>query len=75
MGATRVFDPVLDGKPLSFEAAEGGFRDRATGSLWSVLGKAIEGPLAGKAFRPVPHIDAFWLAWAAFNPETQLARE
>lgn len=75
VGATGVFEPVLDGKALTFEAAEGGFRDRETGSLWSVLGKSVKGPLAGKALSKVPHIDAFWFAWAAFNPETQLAKE
>jgi len=75
VGATGVYEPVVDGRALTFEAVEGGFRDRETSSLWGVLGKAVKGPLAGKALPKVPHMDAFWFAWAAFNPETQLARE
>jgi hypothetical protein len=70
IGATGVFSPVLDGRTLHFQAVEGGFRDRETGSLWSVLGRASQGPLTGKALRPIHHIDAFWFAWAAFQPKT-----
>lgn len=72
VGATGVFSPTVDGRVLTFEAAEGGFRDRETGSLWSLLGRAREGPLAGKALRPIIHVDAFWFAWAAFRPETDV---
>jgi len=72
VGATAVFSPVLDGKPLTFEATENGFRDRETGSLWSLLGRAYQGPLAGKALRPIIHVDAFWFAWAAFQPKTTI---
>ena len=70
VGATAVFSPVLDGKTLTFEVTETGFKDRETGSLWSLLGRAYQGPLAGKALRPLIHVDAFWFAWAAFQPKT-----
>lgn len=72
VGATAVFTPVLDGRVLTFEAREAGFRDRETGSFWSLLGRAVEGPLAGKTLKPIPHVDAFWFAWAAFQPKTQV---
>ncbi|MBI4611199.1 MAG: DUF3179 domain-containing protein [Candidatus Rokubacteria bacterium] len=72
VGATAVFRPVLDGKPLTFEPTETGFKDRETGSLWSLLGRAYQGPLAGKTLRPIIHVDAFWFAWAAFQPKTQV---
>jgi len=75
VGATAVFSPVLDGKALTFEATETGFKDKETGSLWSLLGRAYQGPLAGKALRPIIHVDAFWFAWAAFQPKTQIYRE
>ena len=70
VGATAVFDAALDGRALTFEAAGDDFRDRQTGSLWNLLGHAVRGPLAGKRLRPIPHVDGFWFAWAAFNPVT-----
>src|SRR5206468_7264999 len=53
-GAGRVFDPVLAGKPYTFDPApprEGlpTLADRETKSLWSAItGKALSGALAGK---------------------------
>jgi hypothetical protein len=76
VGATGVFSPVAGGRPLSFEPTdEGGFRDRETDSQWNVLGHAVKGPLAGQRLRPIPHVDAFWFAWAAFHPTTSLHPE
>jgi len=72
IGATAVFSPVLDGRTLTFEATDTGFKDKETGSLWSLLGRAYEGPLTGKALRPIIHVDAFWFAWAAFQLKTQI---
>lgn len=72
VGATGVFRPVVDGRSLTFEAAGDGFRDRETGSAWNLLGHALRGPLAGKRLAPIPHVDAFWFAWAAFHPTTSI---
>jgi len=70
VGATGVFSAAVGGKALSFERMSEGFRDRETGSTWNLLGHAVQGPLAGKRLRAIPHVDAFWFAWAAFNPTT-----
>lgn len=72
VGATGVFSPVLDGRRLTFEVGGGQFRDRETGSTWDLLGRATAGPLRGKTLRAVQHVDAFWFAWAAFNPSTSI---
>ncbi len=72
VGATGVFSPVVDDRPLRFEPMADAFRDRETGSTWNVLGHAVKGPLAGKRLRAVSHVDAFWFAWAAFNPTTSI---
>jgi hypothetical protein len=72
VGATAVFSPVVEGRTLTFEAAGDGFRDRETGSRWNLLGHAVQGPLAGKRLRAIPHVDAFWFAWAAFYPDASL---
>ena len=75
IGATAAFSPVLEGRPLTFEATADGFRDRETGSTWTLLGHAVKGPLAGRRLTAVPHVDAFWFAWAAFNPATSVYGE
>jgi hypothetical protein len=72
IGATAVFNPVAAGKRLTFEPVAEGFRDTQTGSLWNLLGHATRGPLAGKRLKPISHVDAFWFAWAAFNPSTSI---
>lgn len=72
IGATAVFSPVMDGKTLTFESTDVGFKDRETNSRWSLLGRCYEGPLAGKTLRPIIHVDAFWFAWAAFQPTTDV---
>jgi len=72
VGATGVFSAIVDGRGLSFERVPERFRDRETGSTWNLLGHAVKGPLAGKRLRAIPHVDAFWFAWAAFNPATSV---
>jgi hypothetical protein len=72
IGATGAFSPVADGRLLHFRPAAGGFRDRETGSPWSVLGHADAGPLTGENLTPVTHEDRFWFGWAAFRPHTRV---
>ena len=73
VGSAAVYDPRLDGRRLSLRAAgRTGFTDRETGSRWTVAGRAVDGPLEGERLTPLPHQDAFWFAWAAFQPDTGL---
>jgi hypothetical protein len=73
VGATGVFDRRLNGQVLEFEAlAPGRFRDRATGSQFDLLGRAITGPLRGSQLKPVPHGNHFWFAWGVFRPATRV---
>ena len=72
VGATGVFSPTVGGKTLTFTPAADGFRDRETGTMWNLLGRAVKGSLSGQRLRPIPHVDAFWFAWAAFNPSTSI---
>ena len=69
VGATGVFDAVLDGQTLTFRATGDGFVDDQTGSTWNVLGQAVSGPLAGQSLTPIVHGNHFWFAWAAFAPD------
>lgn len=73
VGSTGVYDPQAAGRTLSFRpSGRAEFRDRETGSRWTLAGMAVDGPLAGERLRALPHQDAFWFAWAAFQPDTDL---
>ena len=74
VGATGVFDPNLDGEKLRFRVEGEHFVDRDTGSVWNILGEAIDGPLAGKKLTPIVHANHFWFTWAAFKPDTTIYR-
>lgn len=70
VGATGVFDPVLDGQHLTFRAENGRFIDEQTNSTWNILGQAESGPLSGSQLNRLVHADHFWFSWAAFKPDT-----
>ena len=70
IGATGVFDPVLDGRKLTFRFDGEQIVDEDTGSAWNILGRATAGPLAGQSLSPIVHGDHFWFSGAAFKPET-----
>lgn len=72
VGATGVFDPVLDGETLTFTAEGDQFVDAQTGSVWNILGEATDGPLAGTRLTRLTSGDHFWFSWAAFKPDTLL---
>ena len=75
IGSTGVFSPIVDGQQLTFTRGSGedaAITDEQTGSTWTVTGRAIDGPLEGTALEPMVHGDHFWLAWAAFAPETRI---
>ena len=73
VGAALAFDRRVDGEPLEFaRAGDGRFTDDHTGSVWNVLGQAVEGELAGTRLEPVAHTNEFWFAWAAFHPNGEV---
>lgn len=68
--------PFADGQRLTLRLEGARIVDDETGSTWNVAGLAESGPLAGERLTPIPEAYvAFWLAWAAFHPETELAVE
>ena len=72
VGATGVFVNDVDGEPLTFELDGDRFVDAETGSEWSIFGLATAGPLAGTQLEQLSHVDTFWFAWAAFEPDTEV---
>ena len=70
IGTGVAFDPVVDGRRLTFDSPEVDvFVDAETGSTWTLQGLAVDGPLAGQELTLLPHRNEFWFAFAAFFPE------
>ena len=73
IGTGVAFDPVVSGQLLTFEATgDTEFTDNETGTVWSILGVALEGPLAGEELSMIPHTNEFWFAWQAFFPDGEV---
>ena len=77
--ATGAFRPEADGRVLAFGALPTGSDaastgavavDEETGSGWDIFGDAVSGPLEGASLERVSHLDTFWFAQAAFEPDT-----
>ncbi|MEZ0542506.1 DUF3179 domain-containing (seleno)protein [Fibrella arboris] len=72
----RVFDPVLDGKPLTFRLVgmdhfNAMFEDDSTGSWWrQATGEAIQGSLRGKALTELTARQMTLAEWASEHPRT-----
>ncbi len=72
VGTTGVFDPMGDGRRLTFKVRNGKVVDTQTRSEWNIEGNAIDGPLRGTKLEPIVHDDTFWFVWAAFQPKTSI---
>lgn len=72
VGSAAVFDANLNGRKLTFGVEGNRIVDAETGSVWSILGSALEGELTGESLTPLVHGNHFWFAWAAFKPNTLL---
>jgi hypothetical protein len=72
IGASGVFSPVLDGRPLTFTLRGVQFGDAQTRSTWTILGHASSGPLAGRRLAPIVHANHFWFSWASYRPKTRV---
>ena len=76
VGTAVAFDPVMEGRRLTFERiGDTTFRDVETGTTWSLLGEAIAGELQGTKLALLPHRNDFWFAWQAFFPEAVLHQD
>lgn len=69
-----AFLPEIGRRIVDLTPTRTGFVDRGTGSVFDLSGRAVSGPLAGRALRPLSSTDAFWFAWAHFHPRTLVVR-
>ncbi len=73
IGTIGAFQRTLDGQTFTFERGKDDqFTDQQTGSVWNVLGEAVEGPMQGRRLAPVVHHNVFWFVWSAFKPDGTL---
>jgi len=69
--SAAVYFREVDGQALTFRVDADRIVDHETGSVWTLEGVAVEGPLVGERLRWVPDsYVAFWFAWSNFQPET-----
>jgi hypothetical protein len=73
-----AYDRTVDGRVLDFAPAPDGddgafrFRDSQTGSTWNILGEAVAGPFFGSTLAPAAPYRAYWFAWSAFHPASEI---
>ena len=73
VGSAAAFNATLeDGTILTFRYEAGRFRDAETSSTWSLLGRALDGPLKGTQLQPVGGENSLWFNWADLHPETEI---
>ncbi|MCI0746351.1 MAG: DUF3179 domain-containing protein [Verrucomicrobia subdivision 3 bacterium] len=67
----------LGERTLTFYASESSpetapFKDKETGTRWTLAGRGVDGPLKGQELDWVESVQCRWYAWAAEFPETAL---
>jgi hypothetical protein len=72
IGSVTVFNPVVDGRRLTFEKKKKSFTDLQTGSLWDITGLCVSGKLKGSQLMILPHSNHFAFAWLAFYPDSEI---
>ena len=69
VGSGIAYMSTVGGQVLTFTKIGNVWSDVETGSTWSLLGEATDGPLAGERLTIAPHRNEFWFAWGAFFPD------
>ncbi len=70
-----AFDREVDGRVLTFYAdaispESAPFKDKETGTRWTIAGRGIDGPLRGHELTWAGGIQCRWYAWASEYPKT-----
>ena len=69
-GASGVFVAELDGEPVDLTRTADGFVDSVSGLTFNVFGRTTDG--SGTQLESVEHLDTFWFALAAFDPDAEI---
>lgn len=74
-----AFHRDLNGRTLTFYADDispesAPFKDKETGTRWTIAGRGVDGPLRGQELTWAKSIQCRWYAWASEYPETTVFR-
>jgi len=72
-----AFSSRLDGRELTFYAdpispETAPFKDKETGTRWTLAGRGVDGLLKGRELTWVNSVQCRWYAWVAENPTTEI---
>ena len=72
-----AFSAKFDDRTLTFYADEispetAPFKDKETGTRWTLAGRGVDGPLKGRELTWVNSVQCRWYAWATEFPKTQV---
>ena len=71
-----AFSPHVENRRLTFfadrEPETAPFKDKETGSRWTLAGRAVDGPLKGKELDWINSVQCRWYAWAAEYPSAKV---
>ena len=68
----KVGDRELTFFPDKISPETAPFKDRETGTRWTLAGRGVDGPHKGKELRWLPSVQCRWYAWASENPKTEV---
>ncbi|MXV49985.1 DUF3179 domain-containing protein [Pedobacter sp. HMF7647] len=66
----HVWSRELDGRAIRLKLNDGKITDQATGSVMSVDGSFVSGPMTGKKLTEIQGYQEFWHSWKTFHPQT-----
>lgn len=74
-----AFHRKLDERVLTFFADKispetAPFKDKETGSRWTLAGRCVDGPLKGRELTWIDGVQCRWYAWVAEFPKTELVK-
>ena len=72
-----TFSGKLEDRILTFYADKispetAPFKDKETGTRWTLAGRGVDGPLRGRELTWVNSVQCRWYAWAAEWPKTEV---
>lgn len=75
--SSSTWSRVVEGQTLTFYAdgispESAPFKDKETGTRWTLAGRGIDGPLRGKELTWVDSIQCRWYAWSAEHAKTSV---
>jgi hypothetical protein len=75
-----AYHALLDGRKLTLFADDvspetAPFKDKETGTRWTLAGRGVDGPLRHKELRWANGLQCRWFAWAAEFPNTEVIKK